>query len=1039
MSKFYRQCCSLAILMLMSITTLFAQQTVTGTVTDVNGALAGVTVSVVDKSTSTQTDENGRYSITANRGDRLRFSMVGYLENEIVVSGNVHNVTLTTGDETLDEVVVTALGIKREAKSLGYAVQQLKGTELVEARETNITNAFTGKVAGLQVIRSSSGAGGSSKINLRGNTSLTGDNQPLIIVDGVPIDNFQGGNSDYWNATFDYGNGLMDINPDDIQSVSVLKGPSAAALYGSRAGNGVILITTKSGIQQPGLGITFTASLGTENIFMRPELQNSFGQGSNGIFNAESNTSWGPQITGQTVTKWDGSSVPLRAYDNVSTFLRPGVNQNYGLSLQQQYGGTGVYSSVNYTEDRSIIPNNKLTRFNFSTRATSNFGAEKRWTSDVKVSYNHTAGFNRPVNGRDRSSLYALYTLPLSMDIADFKSGINNPIDRKMLWYPGAPSHVPNPYWAAEYDLNSDSRNRFMMNGGLKYAFNDWLDFEVRAGADHYNTERDRRSYSGGSLNNGDGSYMTGKNSFTETNYSALLKGAKDNVLGNFGGSFTLGGNLMEQKFNALEINTGSLEVPDFFSPTNSKDSPTISPSASNKRINSIYGSFGVNYGGWIFADVTARNDWSSALIKEYQSYFYPSFSLSYVLTDHLNSVGGNVPVWLSYAKLRASHATVGNDMSPYNLYNGYTLGRDQLGHTTAQRETLLKNPLVKSELIKNLEFGAEFRFANNRFGLDLTWYKSNSTRQLIAIPMDPISGFGSRMLNTGNVQNKGFEIMANAGILVNPESLLWNITANFSRNDNEIIELAPSIGVNSYDIAVFDDLFVRATAGSFYGDIYGTKFLRVKDQASPHYGKMILTGEGLPQRDSEITRLGNQQARGLIGVTNSFAYKSFGLSFLIDARIGGEIFSATNVGLQRFGVAEVTAPGGQRPDIVLDGVVVAGSGYEENTEAITQQQYWNSVGTLGNLGIGEANIYDATNVRLRNISLSYTLPKGLLGDTFQSAKASVTCNNVWMIKSHLNGIDPESVFATGTNAVGVESGAFPTMRSFLFSLSFGF
>ncbi|HRP55662.1 TonB-dependent receptor, partial [Agriterribacter sp.] len=352
-----------------------------------------------------------------------------------------------------------------------------------------------------------------------------------------------------------------------------------------------------------------------------------------------------------------------------------------------------------------------------------------------------------------------------------------------------------------------------------------------------------------------------------------------------------------------------------------------------------------------------------------------------------------------------------------------------------------VKDANVRSELIKNLEFGAELRFFGSRAGLDFTWYKSNATRQLLDIPMDPMSGYSARKVNAGNIQNKGVEIVADVRLLTaSPRALGWTLTANFTKNENKIISVADHLGVTSYNLGAFDDLFITAASGGLYGDIYGTRFLRVKDDKDPNFGQMILTAEGLPQRDPEIVYLGNQQPEAMMGVTNSFSYRSFGLSFLVDARLGGKIFSASNVGLQLSGVAAVTAPGGERPEMVVDGVIIDGSGYAKNTVAVSQQLYWNRVGTLNNLGIGEFYTYDATNIRLRNVQLSYALPKGLLaGISVQNARVAVSCNNVWMIKSHLNGIDPESVFATGSNAVGFENGAFPTMRSFLFSLSIGF
>lgn len=1015
-----------------------SQSTVRGKVTSrTDGTpLPGVSILVKGTNTGTTTDFNGAYSINASPTSTLVFSFIGFTTQEIPVeSRSVVDVVLEEDVAMLSEVVVTALGIEREKKSLGYAIQEVKGSQLVEARETNLANAFTGKVAGLQVVRSSNGAGGSSKIVLRGHTSLTGSNQPLIVVDGIPIDNFTGTTENgYWGAGLDMGSGLGDISAEDIESMSVLKGPSAAALYGSRAGNGVILITTKSGRKTPGLGITVSSTFGVEDIFIKPELQSSFGQGMEGIFDAMSTNSWGPKITGQSVTKWDGTQSSLATYDNMGQFLRKGTNQNYSLSLQQQFGNTAVYSSLSYLDDRSIIPGNKLTRLNFTTKATTHFGRENRWTSDVKMSYNNTSGHNRPINGRDQSSVYVLYMMPRSMNIGDFENATNE--FGNMLWYPGAPAWQVNPYWLYQYNLNNDTRNRFIMNGSLKYAITDWLDAEVKAGGDLYNTNLERKTYAGSPMTN---SYSTGKQSFSEVNYSALIKAQKDNVFGKVGGAVTLGGNLMEQKFSGLTVSTGALEVPNLFSPTNGTGAPGISPEYRHKKINSLYGSLGINYDGWIFLDVTARNDWSSSLLKANRSYFYPSFSLSYVLSDMITSNGGSLPVWWSYAKFRGSYATVGNDLAPYQLYNGYSIGKDPLNNTIASRQSLLKDPNVRSELIKNLEFGAELRFLDNRLGIDFTWYKSNSTRQLIDIPMDPMSGYSSRKINAGNIQNKGVEIMANLNILRNSTGLNWDLMANFSRNENKIIDISSETGVNEYSLGAFDDLFIRAVTGGLYGDIYGTRFLRVKDESSPHFGKLLLNADGLPQRDPEIVKLGNQQARGLLGITNQFSYKGVGLSFLVDARFGGEIFSATHVGLQAAGTAKVTAPGGERPDLVVEGVTVVENNYVANTESVTQQQYWRTVATLNNLGVGEAYIYDATNVRLRNVTLSYALPKDMLGKVFQSARISASCNNVWMISSHMDGIDPESVFATGTNALGFESGAYPTMRSFLFSLTLGF
>ncbi|MCO6496437.1 MAG: SusC/RagA family TonB-linked outer membrane protein [Chitinophagaceae bacterium] len=1026
-------------LLFFSFALVAQQRTVKGKVIDESGApLPNISYVVKGTQTGGMTNADGDFtvSITGNNAI-LVFTSVGYESQEVAVgTATALTVALKSQAAGLQEVVVTALGIKKQKASLGYAVQEVSGGVIKEANETNLTNALSGKVSGLQVVRSSNGAGGSSKLVLRGYNSLNGDNQPLIVVDGTPIANFTGSaGNDFYNGQRDYGNGLGDINADDIASISVLKGQTAAALYGSRGGNGVIMITTKSGAKQPGLGLTITSSLSTESIFMVPDMQSSFGQGTQGIFQPDNQTSWGPKIEGQNVTKWDGTTVPLQSYDNMKSFLRNGSAQNYGISLQQQYGNTSVYSSLNYLEDRSIIPGNKLTRLNITSRATTKFGKDNKWTSDVKLSYNNTAGFNRPINGKDRSSVYAILMLPRSMDIRDFAAGVNQ--YGKMLWYPGALSWTPNPYWQYRNQLNQDVRDRMLLNGSLKYQFNEWVSAEVHAGADLYTTNTEDKTWDGGPLAN---SYSTGKTTFNETNLSAMVNAGKKDLFGKIGGAIMIGGNLMSTKLSSISGSSGALEVPNLFSLNNSAGTPSIEAGFSEKKINSLYGSLELNYEDWLYLTITERNDWSSALSAANRSYSYPSVNLSYVITNMMDAMGTKVPDWLSYAKVRASYATVGNDMGAYNLYNGYKIGKDPLGGTVAERESVKKNPNVKNELLKGLEFGAEMRFVDNKFGLDFTWYKSNATNQLISLPMDPMSGYSSQIINAGNIQNKGIELIVDAAVLRTASRFRWDIRGNYSTNRNLVIDIAKDSGVTAYNLMGWDNLSIKAENGKYFGTIYGTKFVRVEDPSSKDFGKLLLDGNGLPQATNQSFYLGNQQADALIGITNMFSYKNFNLSVLVDGRFGGKIFSATQGAMQANGNAAITAPGGERNDFVVEGVVSDGAGgYTANTKAVSQQDYWQRIGNSGNLGIGEANLYDATNIRVRNITLGYSFPKSILGNTFQRVKVAASCNNVWMISSHVRGVDPESVYATATNAVGFESGAFPTMRSFQLSVSLGF
>ncbi|MET7000767.1 SusC/RagA family TonB-linked outer membrane protein [Chitinophaga defluvii] len=1016
----------------------FAQdkKIVSGNVKDAEGnPVPGISVQEKGTKNGAITDGTGNFKLSMAPDGTLLLSGIGFLSQEISVAGKTAiNVTLAADNKNLGEVVVTALGIKREKKSLGYALQEVSGESLTSARETNVTNALSGKVAGLQVMRSSNGPAGSSKIVLRGNNSLTGSNQPLIVVDGIPMDNVTGAdNNDYWNPSKDMGNGLSDINPDDIESMSVLKGGSAAVLYGSRAGNGVILITTKSGKKQKGLGITYTSTVGLSTIFTSPERQRTFGQGTDGAYDERSDLSWGPEIAGQTVKNWEGKEVKMGSYNNLKNYFNTGINFKNSISFQQQINSTAIYSSVTRLTDEGIIPGSKLTRTNLLARAVSQFGEGKRWTTDTKIQYINSNAVNRPQGGANASNPFnTIYSLPANINIRDF----SNPkdADGKMTWYKY--DKMVNPYWNEQYNLNQDIRDRFLMNGSLKYEFTSWLNAEIKGGADMYTTETESKLYAGSPIEVR-GSYGTGKETFRETNYSTLITAKKDQVFGKLGGAITLGGNLMKQRRSSMNINVPKLQIPDLFSIQNGTSNPSISEIYTEKKINSAYGTIGLNWDAYWFIDATFRNDWSSALSQSNRSYFYPSVSTSLIVTDMIERMGGSAPRWVSYGKVRASYAQVGNDLAPYNLYNTYEVAKDPNGNTTVKRKKVLYDPNVRSELIKSLEVGAEARLFNNRLGIDFAWYKSNATRQLIDLPMDPLSGYEKKKINAGNIENKGIELMLNARIL--DKAVAWDMNVNFSTNKNTVKEIAP--GIDYYPLGGYDNIQIYAAAGQKYGEIWGTAYQRVTDEKSPYFGKLLLSETGLPLVTSEKVRLGNQQANGLLGVSNTFTYKGVSLGFLIDARFGGKMFSGTTVAMQKSGTAAETVVNGKRDKFVVDGVILNPNTnqYEPSTIAVKPQDYWEAVG-VNNIGIAEANLYDASNVRLRNVQLSYNLPAKLFSRTpIQRASIGFSCNNVWLISSHIKGIDPESVYATGTNATGFESGSAPTSRNYLFNLSVSF
>lgn len=552
------------------------QRTVTGTVMDEQASpIAGSTVSIKGAQSAVATDEQGKFSITVPGNNAIiEISSVGYATQEVQVNGrSTIDIILKAAEaKAEEEVVVTAMGIKRQQKALGYAFQEVKGETLLERREANITNALSGQVAGLQVIRGSNGPAGSSKIVLRGFNSLTGSNQPLIVVDGIPMDNFAGAsNNDFWNPSTDMGNGLADLNPDDVESLSVLKGGAASALYGSRAGNGVILITTKKGAKRAGAGITYSSTFGLETLFMSPDLQSSYGQGSYGNYVVNNTESWGPRIEGQSYEKWDKTTATMQAYNNIDEFFRTGFNTTHSLSFQQQVSpNTSVYSSGTYFLDNSRIPGAKLERLNFTTRAVSNFGENNKWTTDFKVQYMNNKAKNRPLSGNNANNyFYTILLLPRSFNVLDLKPGVDKD-GNHFYWLPRDQSSSVNPYWAVDNNLNQDTRDRFLLNGSIKYKFNNWLTSEFRGGADIFNTRSETRLYASSPilLN---GRYAYGSNSFIEKNFIGSLTASKDDLFGKLGGSLGVYGQIMQSDRKYLEANSGELEVPNLFSVNNGK------------------------------------------------------------------------------------------------------------------------------------------------------------------------------------------------------------------------------------------------------------------------------------------------------------------------------------------------------------------------------------------------------------------------------------------------------------------------------------
>lgn len=1014
---------------------LSVQQTIdiTGVVKDdVGEPVIGANILVKGTNNGVITDMEGRFSLKIPQANALLVvSYIGYISQEIQV-GDKRSLTiiLHPATEDLGEVVVTALGIKRETKALGYSVQEVKGGSLTEARESNVLNSLSGKLAGVQISRSGNGEGGSSRIIIRGNNSIAGNNEPLVVVDGVPVNNFNSGTSgiDQWGGS-DGGNGLSDINPDDIESISVLKGAAAAALYGARAGNGVLMITTKKGSKVKGLGITWNSNVMMENPLVKPKMQNLYGQGTNGTFDANSNYSWGAKMEGQMLKDWTGQERPYSAYDNdITDFLGTGVTTTNTLEANAVNEKISFRGTLSYQRMDGVIPTNYQDKYMMNLRTTVNLS--KKLSLDAKINYVKQRGWNRPqLTGSPENIMANYLMMPRNVHYSDMAGGVNEDGVVKR-WTTDEANYVLNPYYTTGFNKNNNQRDRFIGFLALQYTPTSWLTIKLRHGEDMYWEKGDWRHASGTPYGkyNGKGDYGLNTSDFRERNTDALITATKDNWWDSgFSGSLSVGGNLMFQQNNSYAMSTGLLAIPDFFAISNG-ETPTPSHYISKKSVNSLYGFAQLSYKNWIFLDVTARNDWSSTLPYKNRSFFYPSVGLGWVVSDMLRSYEVNVPEWLSLAKLRASYAEVGNDTDPYRLlttYGIYTVIDDIKGASTASTIPLAD---LKPELIKSTEAGFDIRFFNNRLGLDLTWYKKNATNQILALPISSTTGKSSRMINAGNIQNTGIEIVLN-GTPVRTKDFEWNVSVNYSKNTNKIKELHPDS--RRFILASTDFVNIVATEGCTYGDLYGRAYQRDEQ------GRKIIDENGLPLLESDMnTQIGNYMPKWTGSMINSFTYKNLSFSFMLDMRYGGDIFVNSLARGSQYGTTELSLQGRDEwyagtGGIVVDGVTADG---KQNTVAANPQAYWDRVSRAG-----EEFVYDGTNLRLRELTVGYMFPNKILAKTpFTNLKLSFVGRNLWLIKNNIPGYDPESSYSTG-NGQGIEYASLPSMRSFGFNLNVSF
>jgi TonB-linked SusC/RagA family outer membrane protein len=1029
--------------------------TVKGTVTDEKGeGLPGVSVHEKGTTNGTATNSDGQFTLkVAGANAVLVFRSVGYQSKEAAAGNGNLQIQLVTTVRSLDDVVVTALGIKRQEKALGYSIATLKGDQVSTVKEVNIANALSGKVTGVNVRSTSSDPGGTSLVTIRGQTSFQGYNQPLYVVDGMPIaPAVRDPKQPVGQVVVDYGSTISDINPDDIASISVLKGASASALYGSRAINGVILITTKSGNgATKGLGVSVNSSAMFDQPWLFPKFQNDFGSGDReGSEETISDASWGPRLNvGTKHVQWNspldanGQPIPTDwvAYPNRhKDFFRTGSTFTNNIAVTGNNKDGNFRLSFTNLKNEGIIPNTDL------KRNTLNLAAGYNLNPNIKVStnigYTKNSSGNRPTFNRGSVS-NIVYTTTPNVDIKQLRN----------YWMPGKEglqqfSHVPgstdNPYLVAYEFINGFDRDRMTGNVELNIQITKDLSLMGRTGMDLYSESREsKRPFS--AVKNKTGGYSFETEFFREQNTDFLLN-YKKNINKDFFVSVSAGANRMNQTGKSSGQKTEALVMPEVYNISNAKaGSVSNSTYKYSKRINSVYGMGQVSFRDYAFLDLTARNDWSSTLPANNNSYFYPSASLSLIVSDMLG-IKSDV---LSFAKLRVNWAQVGGDTGPYNLYNTFSFGQDWSDVKLANISNVLKNNRLKPLIATSHEFGADVRFLKGRLGIDFTYYSTINRNQIINIPVTMATGYASMVTNAGKIQNKGIEIGLSATPIAGP--FRWDLQVNYTRNRNKVLELIP--GLTNYQLSGAEGIRFLLKEGAEMGDMYAQTWATVPD--GEFKGQPLLSDEGGYQQLNEYVKIGNYNPDFMLGINNTFTYKGFTLNLLIDWRQGGNFFSYVAKNLLSDGRTQTTIPGrdpktgglawtdadgNKRTDgMTLFGYVEDGAGKYKLNDKVTDPEnyygeyYWDYAGR---------STFDASYVKLREASLTYTFSKKTLGKLpLGNLSISLIARNLFTWTAAEAGYDPETAMtiSNGSFSPGVASWGLPYTRSYGAKVGFNF
>ena len=1055
--------------------------TVRGIVTTEEDGEPVIGASVIVKGTAlgTVTDVNGRFELSGlpPSATRLLISYISLMAKEVAIAPQV-SVTLKSDTHLLDEVVVTALGISREKKALGYTAQEVKQDALVQGKDNNLLNSLSGKIAGVR-ITNTQGDVGSSRIVIRGETSIAGENQPLFIVDGIPVDNSQ---LNARSSGRDFKNAIADLNPEDIKTLTVLKGPNAAALYGARAAHGAIVITTKGGDKrQKGIGITLHSSTQVSFVATLPEFQNLFGQGAGGRFsyvdgkgagvNDGVDESWGPRLDiGLLIPQFDSPldadgnrvATPWVSHpNNVRDYFRMGISTNSGISVARGDDKYQFRVGYNYEKQVSIVPDAGTNKTNISLNTDYHLA---KWivvgaTANYIV---YTApslpGSATPSGSNVRSNSPMLQFLWFGRQVdtnslkADYTRNWNS-------------SYYDNPFWSASYNTQSQERHRLIGDLHAEFRLTDGLNVRFRTSTDWYNDRR-KSKVKWGSAGAGSpyGSYAEDAYTVKENNTEVLATYIKQ-LNKNWGIDALLGFNVRNKQYENNYQAAPRLAVADLYTLTNSRDPLTSSNDFYRLRQYGLYGSIQLDYRRWAFLNITGRNDWSSTLPVDNNSYFYPSVTASVLLSEAFGWRSKAV----NYLKIRGGWSQVGADANPYQLATVFTSETAFNGNPLQSSSTIGMNPNLKPEKTSSIEAGFEAAFWDNRLYLDFTYYKTDSRNQILKLATTAASGYTSQVRNAGHIRNRGYEIQLGAVPIQTSKGFRWNLDLNYGANSSKVVKLDDEGLITSYQL-YSSGIQILASVGEAYGTLFGTSYVRDAN------GNVVVDANGLPKISTTNKTLGKFTPDWTGGISNTFSYRSLSLSFLMDASVGGSIFSNTNKTGKYTGVLANTLSGrdaehgglwyytdamgnnvrlpespsysvssdglyyaqvnGQSTRVYQDGIMVEGvteSG-SKNEEVVSAEKYYHRI-----YSIAEANVYDASYVKLREVALSYRLPRLWTQKLhLQEASVTLTGRNLWTIYKSVPNIDPESALTTG-NAQGVEAYSLPTTRSFGVNLSVKF